>query len=139
MNLTNVEPVIVEGRIRIPYRWPAGKAGGQFLYLLQTEGRLLGLRCPQCNKVTVPPRPRCLACKVGCEDWIPVGPDGVVTTWTRSGPHIFALIQLEGANTALLHTLIETKQPQSGMRVTAVLQKDRHGLITDLAGFRPVR
>jgi len=129
--MKNVEPVLVEGRIRIPYRWPAGKVAGRFLSVLRNEKRFEGLRCPQCRKVTVPPRPRCLACRVASEDRVTVGPQGTVTTWTRTPKGILALVRLDGADTAILHRLIDVDQPHSGMRVSPVLEDD-------LVGFRPV-
>ena len=144
MDLGQIEPIVVEGRIRISYRWPAGRAGGRFLTLLQAKGRVFGLRCPKCRKVTVPPRPRCSSCRTACEEWVPVGPDGTVTTWTicrrNPQPTVLALIRLDGADTALLHRLVEVEPEtiRSGMRVTIVLAKERRGHITDLAGFRPV-
>lgn len=128
--MKDVEPVVVEGRIKIPYRWPAGRVGGRFLEVLRTESRFEGLRCPRCGKVSVPPRPRCLICRVPSEDRVTVGPVGTVTTWTRRPQGVFVLVRLDGADTAILHRLLETDEPVSGMRVTPVL---RDGL----QGFRP--
>lgn len=133
-----MDNVIVEGKIKIPYRWPAGRAGGRFLALLRDEGRLVGLRCPKCRRVSVPPKSRCLTCRVSGEEWVPVGPAGEVTTWTVSGDRVFALVRLDGADTALLHILLDVKAPRTGMRVTAVLAEKRTGEITDLKGFRCV-
>lgn len=134
----NSDPIVIESRIKIPYRWPAGRAGGLFLSALRDEGRLVGLRCPSCRKVFVPPRPRCLTCKVACEEPVTVGPEGVVTTWTRRGDTVFILVTLDGADTALLHLLAKSAEPQSGMRVRAVLAERRTGHIQDIQEFRPV-
>lgn len=143
MNLSDVEPVAVEGRIRIPYRWPAGRVGGRFLSALRDQGRILGLRCPQCRHVAVPPRPRCLACRVPSDDWVAVGPEGEVVSWTvargSAPPRTWVLVRLDGADTALAHVLLDT-DPASvrcGLRVRAVLADPRAGQITDIAGFRP--
>jgi uncharacterized OB-fold protein len=125
------EAVLVEGRIKIPYRWPAGSVGGRFLSVLREQKRFEGLRCPKCGKVTVPPRPRCFVCRVPSEDWVTVGPQGTVTTWTRRPQAIFALVKLDGADTAILHRLIDVDEPRSGMRVVPVMEDD-------LIGFRPV-
>lgn len=128
--MEEVKPVLVEGRIKIPYRWPAGRVGGRFLEVVRTEGRFEALRCPKCGKISVPPRPRCPTCRVLSEDRVTVGPDGTVTTWTRRPQGILALVRLDGADTAMLHRLIDVDRPESGMRVTPVLQ---NGLV----GFRP--
>jgi uncharacterized OB-fold protein len=125
--MDHVEPILVEGRIRIPYRWPAGRVGGRFLEILRDEGRFVGLRCPKCRTVTVPPRPRCLVCRVPSEDWVTVGPEGCVSTWTRRPQGIFALVRLDGADTAILHRLVDVDEPRSGMRVAAVLENGLHG------------
>lgn len=84
----------VEGRIRIPYRWPTGRVGAPYLQGL-AEGRLLGLRCAN-GHVNVPPRARCL-CRAGCSDWVPLG-DGTVLAHTRD----LALVRPDGADTAML-------------------------------------
>jgi hypothetical protein len=144
MDLQGAAPVLVEGRIRIPYRWPAGRAGGRFLALLRDEGRLVGLRCSRCRRVFVPPRPRCLSCHVPCDEEVGVGPEGEVLAWTfarrASPPAVLALVRLDGADTALLHVLqgVELTALRSGQRVRAVFAEIRRGHITDLECFRPL-
>jgi uncharacterized OB-fold protein len=144
MDLHEGPPVMVEGRIRIPYRWPAGLAGSRFLALLRDEGRLMGLRCPRCRRVFVPPRTKCLWCHVSCEEEIGVGPEGEVLAWTvsrrASPPAVLALVRLDGADTALLHVLqgVAPTAVRRGLRVRAVFAETRRGHITDLDGFRPV-
>lgn len=141
MDLGKVDPVAVEGRIRIPYRWPAGRAGSLFLSVLASEGRLLGLRCPNCRRVSVPPTARCTRCRVECAEHVAVGPEGTVTTWTVSDAGLFALVKLDGADTSLLHRLVGVgpDQARTGMRVRAVFEKDRTGSILDLQGFEVPR
>ena len=144
MDLHDAAPVLVEGRIRIPYRWPAGRAGSRFLTLLRDEGRLIGLRCSRCRRVFVPPRARCLSCHVPCEEEVGVGPEGEVLAWTvsrrASPPAVLALVRLDGADTALLHVLqgVEPAAVRRGLRVRAVFAETRRGHITDLDGFRPL-
>jgi uncharacterized OB-fold protein len=144
MDLHDEPPVLVEGRIRIPYRWPAGRAGGRFLALLRDEGRLTGLRCSRCRRIFVPPRARCPSCHVPCEEEIGVGPEGEVRAWTVdrrvTPPVVLALVRLDGADTGLLHLLkgVEPTKIRRGLRVRAVLAETRRGQITDLDGFRPV-
>ena len=141
MELDKVEPITVKGRIKIPYRWPSGQVGDLFLTALKEEGKLLGLRCPKCETVTVPPRPRCFTCLGTSEEWVEVGPEGEVTTWTANEEgDILGLVQLDGADTALLHRLLVDSpgEIQPGMRVTAEFDETRKGSINDLKGFRPV-
>ena len=130
--MKQVEPVVVEGRIRIPYRWPVGRVAGRYLETLRREKRFEGLRCPACNRVAAPPRPRCPTCNATPGHPVTVGPAGKVTTWTRRPQGLLALVRLDGADTAILHRLIDVEQPRSGMRVTAVLEDG-------LVGFTPER
>jgi uncharacterized OB-fold protein len=78
------------------------------------------------------------------DDWVAVGPGGVVKSWAwvseprerhpLSKPFAFALIQLDGADTALLHAVdADTDSAMStGMRVTAKWAPETVGSITDL-------
>ena len=68
---------------------------------------------------------------------MPVGPEGEVTTWTISGDRAFALVKLDGADTALLHLFLGSKV-QTGMRVRARFSENRKGQITDIQGFEPL-
>ncbi|MDP6957501.1 MAG: Zn-ribbon domain-containing OB-fold protein [Planctomycetota bacterium] len=140
MELDKVEPIAVEGRIKIPYRWPSGQVGDLFLTALKEEGKIIGLRCPKCKTVTTPPRPRCFTCLETSEEWVEVGPEGEVTTWTVSEEgEIVGLIQLDGSDTALLHTLLveDFSQVQPGMRVKAVYNEKKKGSVRDIKGFEP--
>ncbi len=128
--MKQVDPVLVEGRIKIPYRWPARRVAGRFLEILRSEKRFEGLRCARCRQVTVPPRPCCPACGAREHEPLTVGPTGTVTTWTRRPQGLFALVCLDGADTAILHRLLGVDSPRSGMRVVAVVDDE-------LRGFEP--
>jgi hypothetical protein len=80
---------------------------------------------------------------------VPVGDTGTVTTWCwvshplphhlLDRPFAFALIKLDGADTALLH-YVDAKSidaMSTGMRVRAVWRAERHGSMTDIAAFLP--
>jgi len=108
-----------------------------FLSLLASEGRFVGSRCAPCRRVAVPPTSRCCRCHVECAETVPVGPEGTIVTWTSSPAGLFALIRLDGADSALLHRIVEASEVRTGMRVAAVFEKERKGSILDVAGFRP--
>ena len=59
----------------------------------------------------------------------------------RKMPVIWALIRLEGADTALLHYLDDVKPEdvKIGMRVKAVFAEERKATIRDISHFKPVR
>jgi hypothetical protein len=80
---------------------------------------------------------------------VEVGTEGTVTSWSwvptdREGqvlpaPYALALVQLDGADTAMLH-VVDAGTPDAmttGMRVTVRWAEERQGLITDIACFEP--
>ena len=73
MDINRVEPISIEGKICIPYRWPTGSTTGFFLTKLKEQKQIYGIKCPKCNSVTVPPRQKCLQCKTISKEWIKVG------------------------------------------------------------------
>ena len=81
---------------------------------------------------------------------VEVGPEGTVTTWSWQGepregqplgrPFAWALIRLDGADTALLHA-VDAGTPaaiRTGQRVRPRWAAERHGHIRDLECFEPV-
>lgn len=81
--------------------------------------------------------------------WVEVGPGGVVKSWAwvseprerhpLSHPFAFALIELDGADTALLHAVDAGSEAamSSGMRVTAKWAAEPVGSIKDIESFVP--
>ena len=137
MTLEDAVPVAVEGRIKIPYRWPAGKLGTHFLAALRDEAQILGLRCPACRRVHVPPRPNCPRCGGTMGEWVRVGPGGRLVSWTRRGETVFALVRLDGADTDLVHVLLNPDRSLlvEGARLGPVYKLSCPGGMNELAGF----
>lgn len=107
-----VEPLVHAGRIAVPYKWSAGLVVSRFLKAAVEEKRFLASRCPACRKVSVPPLKACGKCLVENEQGVPVGPQGSLVSFTEAAPagrpgerRVFALIKLDGADTAVLHRL----------------------------------
>ncbi|MAI26788.1 MAG: DNA-binding protein [Spirochaeta sp.] len=83
------------------------------------------------------------------DEFVEVGPGGVVETWAwvetprashpLSHPFAFALIKLDGADTAMLHAVDagEASAMKSGMRVTPRWAAESQGSIKDLSHFVP--
>ncbi|MBW8804869.1 MAG: OB-fold domain-containing protein [Catenulisporales bacterium] len=133
------------------YTRSTGPVIGRFLTGLR-DGRLFGVRMPD-GKVLVPPTeydPRTAAALgTADDDWVEVGPAGTVTTWTwiaepradhpLDRPFAWALIQPDGADTALLHAVDagEREAMATGMRVHPTWRADRTGSIKDIAYFAP--
>jgi uncharacterized OB-fold protein len=82
-------------------------------------------------------------------DLIEVGPEGIVVSWSwmprplagqpMTGPFAWALIRLDGADTAMLHA-VDAGSPaamRTGLRVRARWSATRTGSIRDIACFEP--
>src|SRR4051812_13523188 len=119
------------------YQRSTGPVIGRFLGALR-DGRLEGVRAAS-GRVLMPPL------EYDPEDGSPtgepvaVGPGGVVTAWAWEGTETaFALVKLDGADTAMLHKLVAPReQIQVGMRVSPRWRAERTGPILDLEGFVP--
>jgi len=120
-----------------------GPVIGRFLTAVRDDAQLLGVRLPD-GRVVAPPLEYDPATgAAGGDDFVPVGPGGEVTTWTWIAEprpeHLldrsfaFALIRLDGADTAMLHA-VDAGDPaamRTGMRVTVRFADDRVGSVTD--------
>jgi uncharacterized OB-fold protein len=121
---------------------------GRFLTELR-EGRLVGVRTAQ-GRVLVPPLeydPQTGEPVTG--EYVEVGPAGTVESWAwvstpRPGhpldrPFAWALIRLDGADTALVHAVDagSAKELRQGLRVRPRWRTERAGHITDIESFVP--
>ena len=107
--------------IRLDYTYTAGRATQRFL-LGMAEGRILGQRCPACQKVYVPPRSACPADGTPTAEEIELPDKGTVTTFcvvnvpfygqTIKLPYVSATILLDGADIGLMH-LIQEVEPDA--------------------------
>ena len=130
------------------YRRSTGPVIGRFLGALKA-GRIEGIRTPS-GRVMVPPLEYDPETGEGCEEWVDVADTGVVTTWSwvaeprathpLKTPFAFALIKLDGADTAMLHA-VHADGPgtlKTGARVKARWAAERVGFITDIECFEVV-
>jgi uncharacterized OB-fold protein len=135
-------------RLEFPYRRSVGPVLGRFLAGLR-DGHVEGIRARD-GRVLVPPQEYDPVTSEPLEEWVPVGPGGVIASWAwiaaplpkqpLTRPFAWALIRLDGADTALLH-VVDGGTPgrmQTGMRVTIRWRDDRVGDIRDIECFVPV-
>lgn len=142
------EPLVIPGTITIPLSYAAGAAASRFLVALRDERRILGTRCASCKKVLVPARSFCAGCWTDTGDWIEVGPDGALVTWTTVHlplPHLppppvtLGLLRLDGADTDLLHLIGgDARRLARGLRLRPVWRETRRGSLLDIAHFEPI-
>jgi hypothetical protein len=137
----------IESTIRFPYKRSLGPVLGAFMSALG-EKRVIGIRSGA--RVIVPPLEWDPDTGATLEhDFVDVGPAGTVTAWTwvarpssqhpLDHPFAFALVRLDGADTALFHA-VDAGSPDAmstGMRVAPRWKAQRRGHITDLDAFVP--
>jgi uncharacterized OB-fold protein len=139
------------GAIPIASLYTAGTAGQIFFTALKEKGELLGSRCSPCNQVYVPARRFCERCFAELTAEVKIKPGGTVKSFSichldhenrrLKHPAAFALVQLDGATTMMLHRLLDVKDPSQvsiGSRVETVIKPKakRTGSILDIEGFR---
>ena len=129
------------------YRRSVGPVIGRFLSSLR-EGRIEGVRTAG-GRVVVPPVEYDPESGDATVEFVSVGDAGVVTTWAWMGeprpgqplsrPFAWALIKLDGADTAMLHAVDagSAASMKTGMRVRARWSEERTGGIGDIACFEP--
>ncbi len=135
-------------KLEFPYKRSLGPVIGGFLAGLEQQ-RLLGSRTGE-GRVLVPPLEYDPETGESTEaELVEVGPGGVVTgfTWNANPgekqpldrPFAWALVELDGADTALLHALaVDSPDALSlGMRVRPRWREERRGHVTDLECFVP--
>lgn len=134
------------------YKYRVGKALNKYLDGL-AKGKILGVKCAGCQRVIVPPRTVCGTCHDDMNDWVEVGPEGVLENYTvarvtiqdgdiidADAPYVIGQVKLEGAD-SLLTAKVVTEDLESlalGMRVRAVFSSEPKGAVGDLEHFEPV-
>jgi len=145
------EIFFVEGKVAIPYNYAVGKAGSKFLIQLRDNKKIMGLRCPTCNKVYVPPKSTCKDCFNLLDEWVEVSDKGTLQTYAivrqqndaaqpMKAPFAYGIVQLDGADTGFIHLLgeVDFKQLEIGMRVQAVFNDERVASVLDIKYFKPL-
>jgi uncharacterized protein len=145
------EPDVLEAPniLEYPYARSVGPIIGRFMAGLR-DRRFLGIRAKD-GHVICPPTEYDPATgeELTPDDLVEVGPDGEVTTWAwvphphekhpLDRPFAWALIGLDGADTALLHVVDagDESRMRTGMRVTPRWREERVGDIHDVEAFVP--
>jgi len=147
----NVDLTYFEGEIPVEYVYTYGLGLETFFRALKDKGAFTASRCPECGFVYLPCRIFCERCFARMEDTFELPGSGRVYSFTvvhrgRDGspkeePAVVALIEMDGADTRLVHYLVnvEPGSVEIGMPVKPVLrpQGERRGHLEDLVGFAP--
>jgi uncharacterized OB-fold protein len=141
--------VTIDGHVEVEYHWSAGVAGSRFFTELRDNGKIMGTKCPECERVLVPPRIFCEECFVDADEWVEVSHQGEILTYAESyfglqgqrleEPWYIGIVKLDGADGGLFHRLVaENGEIAIGGRVEAVLAADRKGHILDIEHFKTI-
>ena len=152
LNYETNECFTVEGKLALPYTYFAGKLGSRFITTIRDQKKIMGVKCPACNRVYIPPRQTCERDMTDLRDaWVDLKNTGEVVNFTvvryndrhlpRKAPFVLAMIKLDGADTPFAHILegIEPDSVKIGMRVEAVFAKQTTNTILDIDHFQPIR
>lgn len=133
--------------MELPYRRSVGPVVGAFLTGLR-DRKIVASRTAG-GRVLCPPLEYDPDTGDAVDDIIDVADSGTVQTWSwvseplrkhpLDQPFAWALVQLDGADTALLHA-VDAPSPDAmstGMRVRARWKDERVGHITDIECFEP--
>ena len=146
--LEGMDVWLYHGQIYIPNTYSAGAVGSRFLIELRDNKRIMGIRCPTCNRVYVPARSVCKDCFAQLNEWVEVSDKGTLLTYTichqpnrvqpMEPPLIYGIIQLDGADNGFVHMLggVDPEQLRIGMRVQAVFKEKREASILDIKYFK---
>jgi len=146
-----VEEIVYPGKICVPYSWTVGSTLSKWYVQLRDDGEIWANRCPTCEKVYVPPNVKCIQCYKDMSEWVKLPGTGILETYTvvyyeepglhpKKPPFIYGIIKMDGADTGIVHLVdkVDPDKVKVGMKVEAVLAKQREGNIMDIKYFRPV-
>jgi uncharacterized OB-fold protein len=133
--------------MELPYRRSLGPVVGAFLTALR-DGRVVGSRT-SAGRVLVPPLEYDPDTGEPVDEIVDVASAGAVREWAwvaeplpkhpLDRPFAWVTVQLDGADTALLHALDAGSEDavSTGMRVQVRWRDERQGHITDIECFEP--
>lgn len=149
--LEGMDVWVYHGQVYIPNTYSAGAVGSRFLIELRDNKRIMGTRCPRCNRTYVPARSICKDCFGELKEWVTVSDKGTLLTYCvcfvanptqpTEPPITYGIVQLDGADTGFVHMLgeVDAEELRIGMRVQAVFKEKRTGSILDIKYFRPLK
>ncbi len=145
----DVDPRAWHGDIPVGHKYTMGVAGEHFFQHLKEHGEITATIHEGSETAVLPPRLYDTDTFAPIQDWVTVGPEGTVDTFTildkdRHGepydaPRVLALVRVDGAAGGLVHW-IGSCAPDDvtiGMRVRAVFEEERRGGMSDIRHFEP--
>ncbi|MBV6494113.1 MAG: hypothetical protein LDLANPLL_02139 [Turneriella sp.] len=143
---------MASGEAAQPFHYAVGLYGSKFLGELRDNHRILGIRCPSCEKVYVPPRQVCGPCYKEMHELVEVATHGKIVSYTilrfqfldpetgekKPVPYGYGFFKLEGADNYFQH-FMEVPKDESrlyiGARVKAVFSDEKHDSLKVIRHF----
>ena len=145
-----IEKKVFRGKIKLTYKHVGGAYVERFFREIGKNKRIMGVKCPKCSKVYVPPKMICFECFEKMEEWVEIGSEGIIKGFTvithstpvmpLEPPFAFGIIKLDGADTDFVHIIKESdpKKLKIGMRVRAVFKEKPRKRILDIEYFTAI-
>lgn len=148
------DAIAFKSRPNAKYVWTAGIAYSKYMDAFK-DGKIIGRRCRECERIIVPPRMFCSECFRATDEWVYVKDTGTINTFSISyldadanrieEPILVAVIDLDGASEGIgiLH-IVGNCAPDDlhiGMKLRAVWkpENERIGCVTDIKFFEPLK
>jgi uncharacterized OB-fold protein len=137
----------------MPYEWSIGRYGSRFFEEIKQHQRFIGIRCPRCGKVYMPPRRLCGPCFHELDELVLLPNAGTIMAFSvvnypfldpetgqqRPIPYTYGYIRIDGSDSIFSHIIHETdvNKITVGMRVEAVFRPpgEMQGNIQDIEHF----
>ncbi len=139
------------GLMTASFAFWTGKSMDKFIAELKNK-HFMGIKCPKCQRVIVPPRSICGKCYAPTEEWVELPGTGTLENFTVTGllltdkktkklkaDAIIGLIKLDGADTTFVWSVseVDPQKVKIGMKVQAVWNETLTGDYKDLKYFKP--
>jgi uncharacterized OB-fold protein len=148
------EKIIVsnKGFVRAEFSFWVGRYMDKFYDAFEGK-KIIGNKCPKCEKVFVPPRKLCGECHEEIafdKNWVDLPDRGTLLNYTITPyrindrgsrkvkkPQIIGMIQIEGSDTAIVYRLMEMEPEKIsiGMKVKVEWEEKTIGNPSDIKGF----
>lgn len=143
------DPIMGEVVAISDFQVTVGATSSKFLFEIRDNKTIMGIKCPTCNKVYVPPKTHCPTCFSRMSEWVKLSGKGTLKTYTivryqepympREAPFAYGVIKLDGADTGIVHLIagIDLNKIKVGMKMEPVFKEQREGSILDIEYFKP--
>lgn len=148
--LKNVDTVEIPA---VPvFSWSVGNFMERFFDGLK-DGKIMGVNCPKCGRVYLPPRMICERCFAENEEWVELPLEGTVESFTIAhvkvgddgeledleAPETIGMVKHKGADTCIVARIegLDPVDASVGMRVTVVIDKSAENVLDVLSHYVP--